>query len=221
MSVLIVGDTHLPFIHPHYLDFCKQTYNKFKCKTVVHIGDLVDNHSINYYEHDPDGWSPHQEMEKADGMLAKWFKAFPKLLLCRGNHDSLVDRKNKTAGLPKRCFKPFREIWNLPPGWIDDFEFQIDGVKYVHGSQCSGKHPHINMAINSRQSTVIGHVHTVAGVEWSASSRDIIFGMSVGCGIHKSSYAFAYGKDFKSKPILSCGVVLENGKNVQVVPMEM
>ena len=135
----------------------------------------------------------------------------------------LVDRKGKTVGLPKRCFKPFREIWNLPKGWVDGFEFIIDDVLYKHGTGYSGKYSHIQAAMDSRMSTVIGHTHSVCGVQYIANERQIIFGMNVGCGISRKSLAFAYGKDFKRKPIVSVGVVsyTKKGTNAMVLPMEM
>jgi predicted phosphodiesterase len=205
-SVLVIGDTHEPFTHPSYLDFCKRIYRELKCTEVVHIGDIVDNHAISYHEHDPDGWSPEHEMKEADKKLQRWFKAFPKVMLCTGNHN-LVDRKGKTVGLPKRCFRPFRDMWNLPDGWKDDFSFIIDGVKYTHGTGYAGRLAHLQCAIDNRMSAVIGHLHSTAGIEYSANERDCIFGMNVGCGIDKKAYAFDYGRDFKLKPIISCGVV--------------
>lgn len=218
-NVLVIGDTHLPFEHKDYLDFCKDIQTRCKCGTVVHIGDLVDNHSISYHEHDPDGWSPSDEMKQTDEHLKPWFKAFPKLHLCRGNHDSLVDRKSKTVGLPRRAFKPYRDIWNLPKGWKDDFEFIINGVLYKHGTGMSGRYAHIMCAERSRMSSVIGHTHSSCGVEYIVSSKDCIFGMNVGCGIDRKKYAFAYGKDFPRKPVLSCGVTTDNGRYAQVFPM--
>ena len=220
-NVLVISDTHLPFEKKGYLNFCKQTEKKYKCNQVIHIGDLVDNHSISYHEHDPNGWSPSDEMKIADKHLISWFKAFPKVKLCRGNHDVLVDRKSKTVGLPRRCFHDYRDIWNLPDGWIDGFEFEIDNVLYKHGTGYSGKFSHVGAAIDARQSCVVGHTHAVAGVEWMANSKQIIFGMNVGCGIDRRKYAFKYGKDFRRKPILGCGVVLDGGKHAMFVPMEI
>ena len=220
MNILVISDTHIPFEHRDYLDFCVDTYKKYRCKKVVHIGDNCDNNAISYHEHDPDGWSPEDEMKEADRHLVPWFKAFPKVQLCRGNHDNLVDRKSKTVGLPRRCFKDFRDMWKLPRGWVDEFEWELDGVLFKHGTGYSGKYGHIQAAVDSRQSTVIGHLHSVAGVEWLANSKEIMFGMSVGCGIDRRKYAFKYGKDFRRKPILGCGVVYDC-KNAQFIPMEM
>ncbi len=220
-NILVISDTHMPFEHRNYLDFCVGIHKRFMCTRVVHIGDLVDNHSISYHEHDPDGWSPLKEMEQTDKHLVYWFKAFPKLLMCRGNHDCMVDRKGKTVGLPTRAFKPYRDIWKLPKGWRDDFEWEIDGVRFLHGTGYGGKFSHVQAAQNSRQSTVVGHTHSTAGVDWAANSKAIMFGMNVGCGIDRKTYAFAYGRDFRRKPIVGCGVVMNKGKDAQFVPMEM
>jgi len=222
-NTLVIADTHIPFEKEGYLEFCKRIEKAFNCTRVVHIGDLVDNHAISYHEHDPDGWSPADEMKEADKHLKKWFKAFPKVYMCRGNHDVLVDRKGKTVGLPKRAFRDFRDIWNLPDTWVDDFTFEFEGVIYQHGTGYSGKYGHVMAATNNRQSTVIGHLHSTAGVEWMANEKECIFGMCVGCGLDRKKYAFAYGKDFRRKPILGCGVVSvsKKGVNAQFIPMTL
>lgn len=218
-NTLIIGDTHSPFEHKNYLEFCLEIGRRVKCGTVIHIGDLVDNHSISYHEHDPNGWSPMHEMQETDKHLADWFKAFPKVKLCRGNHDHLVDRKGKTAGLPQRAFKPYREIWNLPDGWEDDFSFTIGECRYTHGTQYSGRYGHVVAAQDSTTSVVIGHLHSVGGVQYIDTETTPKFGMCVGSGIDVKKYAFAYGKDFRYRPILGCGVTTDNGKYAQFFPM--
>ncbi len=219
-SVLVIGDTHIPFEHPDYLEFCREVYRKEKCGVVVHIGDIVDNHSISYHEHDVDLWSPRSEMDEADKSLKRWFRAFPKLKLCMGNHDILVARKARTAGLPKRCFRDFSDIWSLPKGWETDFHFIVDDVLYQHGTGNSGKLAHLNRAIANRSKTVIGHIHSFAGINYVASPRDCIFGMNVGCGIHVKSMAFAYGKDFPHRPIVACATI-KGGENPQIHRMRL
>ena len=223
INTLIISDTHIPFCHPDYLTFCKRIHKHFKCSRVVHIGDLVDNHAISYHDHDPDGWSPEDEMKVADAHLKAWFKAFPSVYLCLGNHDRLPDRKGKTVGLPSRCFRTFKQMWNLPLGWQTAFEWEFDDVLYKHGTGFSGKYPHMSAAIDARQHCVIGHLHAVSGVEYIANSKQVMLGMSVGCGVHRKTYAFNYGKDFRRKPIVSCGVisVTPYGVNGTVYPMRM
>jgi predicted phosphodiesterase len=219
--VLVVSDLHIPFEHKDAFNFCIDIRDRVKCGTIVMIGDLVDNHAINYHEHDPNGRSPIDEMREADKHLQKWFKAFPSLFLCRGNHDCLIDRKSRTVGLPERAFKPFREIWQLPQGWKDDFSWEIDNVRYQHGTGYSGDNAHLKAAYNNRQSTVIGHTHSAGAVGYMANEKECIFGANVGCLIDRKAYAFEYGRDFRKKPILSVGVVTDEGKYCQIFPMSL
>jgi len=219
ISTLIIGDSHLPFEKKGYLKFCKKVYEEYKCSRVIHIGDLIDSHAISNYASDPNGLSPKNEILKARKRLKKWFEVFPNVYLCKGNHDKRIALKGKKDKLPNEVFKSFREIWQLPKGWIDAYEFIFDNVLYTHGEGYSGKNAHIQAAMDNRMSTVIGHLHSVSGVEYLANSKSIIFGMAVGCGIDVKKYAFEYGKGFRRKPILSCGVV---AKNIAfVIPMKL
>ncbi len=158
-------------------------------------------------------------MEEVDKHLKRWFGAFPELYLCKGNHDRLMERKLTTFGLPSRIMKPFREVWNFPVGWQDDFSWEFYGVRFIHGTGISGKNAHIKAAESNRQSTVIGHTHSTGAVNYLVSEKDRIFGMNVGCGIERKSYAFAYGREMLNKPVLGCGVVTDKGNFAQFFPM--
>ena len=76
----------------------------------------------------------------------------------------------------------------------------------------------INAARENKQSTVIGHLHTVCNTRFLASYKDLIFGITVGCGIDHTKYAFAYGREQTRKPVLACAVVL-NGTTPINLPM--
>ena len=56
-------------------------------------------------------------------------------------------------------------------------------------------------------STVQGHIHTQAYVDWAVGRNFKVFGMQVGCGVDGNSYAAAYAKNFK-KQAIGCGVVI-------------
>jgi len=158
-------------------------------------------------------------MRKVDQLLKRWFRLIPKLYICLGNHDRMVDRKSRTVGLPDRVFRSFRDIWNFPKTWITDFEFEFECVRFFHGSGYNGKYAHVQAAYDSRGSAVIGHTHSTGAVQY-IDSKGCIFGMNVGCGIDRKKYAFAYGKDFRFKPILGCGVVTDKGNFAQFFPMD-
>jgi predicted phosphodiesterase len=198
-----------------------EIFDRCKCKIIIHIGDLVDNHSISYHEHDPDGASPHDEMNEADKHLKRWFDAFPQTYLCLGNHDRLVQRKSRTNGIPTRAIKTFRETWKFPIGWQDDFSWEFYGVRFMHGTGFSGQYAHIRAAEANRQSCVIGHTHSVLATNYLVSEKDRIFAMNVGCGIERKSYAFEYGRFLPKKPVLGCGVVTDKGAFCQVFAMDL
>lgn len=220
-NVLIISDTHEPYTHPKYFDFVRKQRDIFKCEMIVHIGDVFDNNSINYHEKDPDGHSPVKEFELAYESSRKWIKEFPILKVCSGNHDLLPIRQVQTAGLPRLLLRTNNEIWDLPKTWEWELYYEIDGVIYQHGTGKSGKYAYTNWAIENLQSTVTGHVHSASGVSFQTSRHHRIFGMGVGCGIDLKSFAFKYGENFARRPILGCGVVVNEGTLPIFIPMEL
>lgn len=219
-NILIIGDMHEPFCLPGYREHCYEVANKFKCSRIISIGDEVDSHAISYHESDPDGHSAGKETELAQEALYKWYKTFPVVDVMIGNHTELFFRKARTIGLPKKILKTYKEIWEAPKGWNWHDELIIDDILFKHGTGASGPRGAINTAIDNRMSAVIGHIHSFGGVQFLASSRDLIFGMNVGCGIDAGAYAMHYGKAFNKKPTIGCGVVL-GGKVPFFVPMQL
>lgn len=219
-NTLIIGDTHEPFCKDGYLEHCLKVQREYGCGTVIHIGDMIDNHSVSYHEHDPDGRSPGDEYQLALSKCEEWYRAFPQVKICIGNHDRLPFRKAFTAGLPKNWLKNYQEMFNSPKTWEWDFVHKINGIIYQHGTGMMGEMASVNAARENRQSTVIGHLHTVCNIRFLASEKDLIFGMNVGCGIDHSKYAFAYGREATRKPVVACGVVL-NGELPLNIPMKL
>lgn len=225
MNTLIIGDTHEWFTHPDYLDFCKTTERKYDCKQVCHVGDIVDNHAISFHDHDPNGLSPAEELFRTRKRLKRWFRAFPRAKVAIGNHDEMHRRKAYHHGVPDGFLKSFAEAFECPAGWQFAFEWRFGEGKHrwrmIHGTGTNGNDAAFRSAMHGRISTVQGHIHTAAGVKFHASNKDIIWGLQVGCGIDRKAYAFNYGRDFKDKPILGCGVVLENGRIPLFEPMPL
>lgn len=222
-NVLIIGDTHEPFTHKHYLDFCLETKKKYKCSLTYHIGDVADFHAISNYDHDPDGYSPYTELQKTIKKLKKWYKAFPKVKgVCIGNHDERMERAACGFGFSRSYFRPLRTILEFPKGWGDfQIDYYIYGVRIFHGMGYSGVNAHKNAAVENQQSIVMGHLHSNAGTWWTANEHSRVFGLAVGCGVDRKSWAFRYGRDLRRKPILGCGVVLENADNAFFEPMKL
>lgn len=214
-NVLIIGDLHEPFTLEGYLEFCIETYKKYKCTHVIFIGDIIDNHAVSYHESDADGMSAGDELDIAIESIQKWYKAFPKAEVIIGNHDRLVMRKASTGGIPKRWIRDFQSVLGVYQ-WTFSERRVYDGVQYIHGEGGTAR----ARAKKDLMSTVQGHLHTQAYTEHFVGSSYHIFGTQVGCGVDRNSYAMAYAKDY-GKPAIGVGLVLNNGKLPVNVLMEL
>jgi len=220
-NVLIIGDTHIPFDRPGYLEFCRGVQQEFDCGTIIHIGDEVDNCALSQYERDPDGLSAMSEFEISLERLKDWYKVFPEVKVCIGNHTARPFRMARTIGIPSKFIRSYEEIWESPIGWEWEESFEFHGVHYTHGNGSSGATAALKRAMQLRQPVVMGHLHKEAGIQFNVSSRDAIWGMNVGCGISDTEYAFYYAKDDPRKSIVSCAVVLNHGKLPIIKLMEL
>jgi len=207
MTVLVIPDTHIPFHHKDTFMFLSAVKRKYAPKEVVHVGDLEDWHSISMHDHDPDGLSPGLELKALRSAVRPLFKMFPNMKICTSNHGDLPLRRAFKFGMPSELIKSHKDILQCPTGWQLAESWEIDGIIYEHGEAFSGQQGAIKSANANMQSTVIGHIHAFAGIQYSANQRHLIFGFNVGCLIDRHAYAFAYGKKIKAKPILGCGVV--------------
>jgi len=204
-NVLVIGDLHEPFCLDGYFEFCKEQRDRFNCDTFVFIGDIIDAHYSSFHDSDPDGMSAGEELDYAVDKLKKWHKEFPNAYVTVGNHDRIMMRKAFSSGISKRWIKDYKDVLETPT-WKFVDEVEINSVLYVHGEAGQAK----QRVKDLLQSVVQGHLHTSAYVEWTVGSRYKCFGMQVGCGIDRKSYAMAYAKAGR-KPIIGCAVVLDNG----------
>lgn len=215
-NVLVIADLHAPFIKDGYLEHCKAVYKQYKCNKVVFIGDIIDNHYSSYHETDPDGLGAGDELNLAIKQLKPWYKAFPNAEVCVGNHDRLVMRKTFTSGVSKHWLKAFNEVLQTPT-WVFRDNFKHNNVLYTHGEGGSNL---TNLLLNTRLNVVIGHFHTKAEIVYNASKKDLLWAMCVGCGIDIKRYAFAYQERNCKRPILACGVVLNDGTLPIIIPFK-
>lgn len=210
MITLAIPDLHCPFQHPEAFDFIADIIRDVRPDEVVILGDEADFHGISFHNKDPDGLSAGMELMELKRHLKTLFKVVgPDAKVCVSNHTSLPFRRAFSEGLPAALFKNYAEVLEAPGGWKWQDSWVIDGVRYQHGTGYSGKNAALNAAETNRQSTVIGHVHSFAGIQYSANDKDVIWGMNCGWLGDVSAYAFEYGKYYKHKPILGCGIIAD------------
>ena len=206
-NILIIGDTHLPYERIGYLDFCIEQYIKWNCDTVVHIGDLIDSHATSRHPSMPDAYSPGDELQYTINKLRPWYRAFPNMKICSGNHDQRSYKIAAENGVASKWMKGFTEVLEVPT-WEFEEEFEINNILYTHGTGTSGQNAAHMRALNLGQSVVMGHLHTESSIIHHRIANNVIFGMIVGCGIDEKSYGMNYAKNFPKKSITSCGIVL-------------
>jgi predicted phosphodiesterase len=207
-NVLVIGDTHFPACHQDYFDFICDTHKKYKCNKVVHIGDVVDHHCISFHKKHPEAMDASTEYFTTFQTLQQWYKRFPKLNVCIGNHDERVVRLCADIGIPRIYLKNYNEIYKTKT-WNWDYSFIIDNVFYCHGTGSGGMYPAFNQVKARAMSCVMGHHHSIAGINWIVGPNTRYFGMDVGSGIDNSYIGFSYGINHLKKPIVSCGVVID------------
>ena len=143
--------------------------------------------------------SAKDELNLSIKKLRKWHKAFPKATVIIGNHDRIVARKALANGISAKWIKEYKDVLEVPT-WNFKTDETIDNVLYVHGEGATA----FTKAKTLFQSVVAGHTHTKCYIEYMNN----IFGMQVGCGVDKDSYAMAYAKNY-APPQIACGVVID------------
>lgn len=220
-NVLEVGDQHEPFSLNDYIEFVYETQIKYKCGKVIFMGDLTDQHAMNYHEHNPNGYSPKHEMLLAKQRLSSWYKTFPIAKVCYGNHDLIVARKAITNGIPDLFMRNFPDVISAPKTWEFAMTHIINGVFHSHGTGVSGVGGCFKIMQQNRMSSIIAHLHSESNIRFSASFKDLLFAKTVGCGLNYKLYPFDYGKNFVAKPVINVGVTLENGRIPLLIPMKL
>lgn len=211
--VLVFSDVHAPFQHKDALDFLRDTYVRYNCKSVVCAGDLRDTHRGSRHTPEVDAMNAVEEYEEYLKFAGKLMKLFPKGNFVGGNHDFIVHRQLKELGIPTNVLKKPNELLGLTNKWVVHDHYYViafgekNKVLVEHGMGSSGMNGAINMALAKRISYVQGHTHSYGGVTYRQNHDSCLFGLNTGCLCDKDSYAQRYGKYNKFNGTTGCGVV--------------
>lgn len=206
--LLVIPDLHTPLEHPDAFNFIKLVAKTHKPQEIISLGDECDQHALSSkYAHDPDGDSAGAEMHRAVEHLLPWYKLFPKVKVCTSNHGTRAYKTAMAAGLPNVFLRDLKKVLEAPRGWQWADKWIVDNIHFQHGEGYSGKTAAVNSAIDNMESTVIGHLHSHAGIHYHATREKMIWGFNSGCLIDISAYVFAYGKNSRYKPTLGCGII--------------
>jgi predicted phosphodiesterase len=217
-SVLVISDLHIPYHHKDAFSFLRALKDKYKPDMVVNIGDELDHHAISMHEHNPDLMSAGDELRNARHYIKQLEEIFPRMTIVHSNHSSLVYRRALKYGLPKDYLKSYNEFLGVGKGWqwVDDLTLTLSDTTrcfFTHGMSADV----LKVAQQYGMNTVQGHYHTKFSIGYYSNPDALIWGMQVGCLINQKSMAFDYAKNFKSRFIVGCGMII-NGQP-KLMPM--
>ena len=207
-KILVISDLHIPYHHKDAFEFLKEIKKEYNPDFVVNIGDLLDFHAISMHSHDPDLSSAGDELKIARKYIRELESIFPKMIEVESNHSSLVYRRALKFGISKEFLKDYGEFLSTKKWqWIDDLTITMS-----NGQRCFFTHGRSADILKVSQamgmSAVQGHYHTKFLISWWANPDNLFFGMNVGCLINQKSLAFNYAKNFKTRFILGCGIII-------------
>lgn len=210
-SILCISDLHFPYNHGDVIAFLAALKKRYKPDRVISLGDEVDWHSISFHDHDPDLFSPSDELKTSINRLKPLYELFPSVDVIESNHGSLVYRRQKHHGLPRSVLKSYRQILEAPRGWKwhDTITLRASNGELIHF--CHGKQADVTRLSRAMGISVVqGHYHERFKVEyWSPPQGGLRFGLQTGCLIEASSMAFAYARINPMNQIIGTAVIVE------------
>ena len=117
LPTLIISDMHVPYEHPHAMDFLRELQKYYRFKRVLNVGDLIDHHAGSYHESEPDALSPEEEYHEAGEKARALQRLFPHMIITQGNHDRIPQRKMITSGLPASMLSDYNLLYGLKDTW--------------------------------------------------------------------------------------------------------
>ena len=206
--ILVISDMHLPYQHKDAIRFLTEIKKEFKPDFVVNIGDLLDFHAINMHTHDPDLYSAGMELDSSKEYIKQIEDVFPNVTEVDSNNSSLVYRRALKYGMSKQFLKPYGDFLGTKKWkWVDDLTLTMS-----NGQRCFFTHGRsadiLKVSQTMGMSAVQGHYHTKFLISYWANPDHLFFAMNVGCLINQKSMAFNYARNFKTRFILGCGIII-------------
>ena len=207
--ILVISDLHIPYHHKDSFGFLREIKKEYKPDFVVNIGDLLDFHAISMHSHDPDLYSAGHELDKSKEYIKQLEDIFPQMVEVESNHSSLVYRRALKFGMSKQFLKDYGEFLGTKKWkWVDDLTLTMS-----NGQRCfftPGRSADVlKVSQTMGMSAVQGHYHTKFVVSYWANPDNLFFAMNVGCLINQKSLSMNYAKNFRTRFILGCGIILD------------
>jgi len=216
-SILVIGDTHFPFVRHDCLEAIYEFNRKMKPAYIVQVGDLYDLYAHSKFPRSLNTYSPQQEeqlgREGAEAMWARLISDNPdaKCFQILGNHDIRPARRvlELSPGFEHVAKKHYLELMTFPGVvTIEDYrqELHIGNIVFHHGYRNQlGAHRDF-----VRQSFVCGHSHK-GGVVYRKMKEETIWELNAGFVGDAESKALSYTSQKINDQTLGWGFVDEYG----------
>jgi predicted phosphodiesterase len=209
--ILFVSDMHIPYHHPNTLAFLQGLKDRYNPTRIICLGDELDKHALSFHDSDPDLMSAGDELSASLPVIAELKKMFPKMDIIDSNHGSMIYRKAKHHGLPRRYIKSYNDVLGVDDGWVWHNDLTItlpDGQQvYIHHGKSSDA---IKTSQAMSMSHVCGHFHESFGVKYWANPNGLFWAMNAGCLINDKSFAFAYNNTNLKRPIIGTCLLIDS-----------
>lgn len=193
-NILLISDLHIPYHNIEAVTIALDYGKKEKVNTIFINGDLIDNHQVSKFEHDPKKRSIKAEFDATKDFLVQLRKAFPKASIywLKGNH---------CVRWEKFLHAKVREIWDDDYFYLEE-RLQLNSVNVkilddkvlVKAGKLSITHGHhifkgaftpVNPSrgafLRAKQSLIVGHLHRPSHHPETDLDGKIISCWSTGC----------------------------------------
>lgn len=226
-NYLVISDLQIPFEAAGALSFCKRLQKEFRIPedNILCVGDETDQYFGGLWKKSPEAkHTPESEISETIEKLKEWYSSFPKMKLAISNHGTRWARKAFFAEIPSQLIREYREVLQAPKSWIWQQSWLFKNIKHpfrmIHGMGYSGKDGHRNAAMDAGISTIIGHLHSFAAIDYIVTDHLNIWAANSGSLINFETYAFEYAREARHKPTIGTSVILDSGRMPIWVPYE-
>jgi predicted phosphodiesterase len=218
--ILFISDMHIPYHHQGLLPFLEGLKKRYEPTRVICLGDELDKHAMSFHDSDPDLPSAGDELNKALPVIKELEKLFPEMDLIDSNHGSMVYRKAKHHGIPRRYIRGYNDVLGVGDGWKWHMDLTIelpDGQKvYIHHGKTADA---LRTSQGMGMSHVAGHYHERFNVQYWANPVGLYFAMNCGCLVDDNALAFSYNNVNLKRPIVGTGLIIDGYPVLEPMPL--
>lgn len=175
----------------------------------VTVSGNCDAHAMSFHDSDPDLPSAGDELKAAIRHLKPLYKLFPEADIIDSNHGSMVYRKGKHHGIPRKYLRDYNDILEAPAGWrwSPELILKVPGGNQVYFHH--GLSKDVMKVVQLRGMCVVqGHYHTEFKVGYIGNPNHLLWGLQIGCSIDSKALAFEYDKTNLGRPVIGHAIIL-------------